>query len=101
MNDTICPVYNKIMSDRLKAKKKEYSIIKLGGFRIPKHLPSPPPLPEGYDKWEYRGLGWENSNVSCYSRIDTSLYDNWISPVMSDSVGYHHSHYIQAIKSKK
>lgn len=31
----------------------------------PEGLPPYPPVPEGFDQWEYRGLGWDNGRTPC------------------------------------
>lgn len=56
-----------------------------------------PPIPEGYSRWAYRGVGWTS--------MDPVKYAYWMHPfktwvVLNDSipVGIKNNHYIEAVK---
>jgi len=60
-------------------------------------LPPFPPLPEGYSRWEYRGLGWQP-----YKRVrfaSLGCFDpDWVTFPFGCTVGFANSHYIEAVK---
>jgi hypothetical protein len=71
----------------------------------PNNLPPYPPVPEGYDRWEYRGLGWGNERkptVFAYVNKDDIRY-GWgvedsgeVCPVGNGQCS--NLHYIEAVK---
>lgn len=62
----------------------------------PSGLPPFPPVPEGYDRWEYRGLAWNPGKVCNYAFHDGKEHSwtrfGWCRPSASDG------HYIEAVK---
>ena len=69
---------------------------------VPLGLPPLPPVPEGYDRWEYRGLGWESDGEVVYGCAEPGDKDwgesdvDWDKP--HESAGISDFHYIEAIK---
>ena len=63
----------------------------------PDGLPPYPPVPEGYDRWEYRGKGLKSDRrirFASYGRFDA----DWVTFPFGCTVGYANSHYIEAVK---
>ena len=60
-------------------------------------LPPYPPVPEGYDRWVYRGKGWRTDRKVCFAAT-TSSYIEWIVYENGCTVGYESTHYIEAVK---
>lgn len=67
---------------------------------VPEGLPPLPPVPDGYDRWEYRGTCWITKNPAMYSAASTSFReDGWHDPLFWEEVeGSKYYHYIEAVK---
>lgn len=60
-------------------------------------LPPFPPLPEGYSRWVYRGMGWKSEKrvrFASHGRFDT----DWVTFPFGCTIGYENTHYIEAVK---
>jgi hypothetical protein len=58
-------------------------------------LPPFPPLPEGYSRWVYRGLGWKSDTKVQFAAMGRY---NWVTLPFGCTGGYNTSHYIEAVK---
>jgi hypothetical protein len=66
---------------------------------MPDNLPPLPPVPEGYDRWEYRGMGIAGlRRYTCYG----GGYTGWIDQPLPDllSAGASYYHYLEAVKDE-
>ena len=63
---------------------------------IPPGLPPLPPVPEGFLRWEYRGMGWV-ADMASYSCISPGGTD-WAPWGTTAAGGYRDTHYIEAVK---
>lgn len=73
----------------------------------PEGLPSLPPVPEGYSRWEYRGMGWTDFYYETDDEVDPIRpigfsnrgHSQW---EVITSLQYHrgveYRHYIEAVK---
>ncbi len=59
-------------------------------------LPPLPPVPEGYDRWEYRGMGWNSENEVMMAYAKGSPRE-WIVDECI-SLGQDNLHYLEAVK---
>jgi hypothetical protein len=68
-------------------------------IEMPDNLPPLPPVPEGYDRWEYRGMGWR-SNITFYavSRLHDCV---WLFCKLCVANGLDEFYYIEAVKGKQ
>lgn len=68
------------------------------GNIIPKELLPLPPVPNGYDRWAYKGLGYKTEeNVLCATRWHTlRTWDVWVE--VAQASGVKKLHYLEAIK---
>ena len=64
----------------------------------PDGLPPYPPVPEGYDRWVYRGKGWRTEHKVCFASAVARYDTHWIVFPFGCTVGYANSHYIEAVK---
>lgn len=60
-------------------------------------LPPLPPIPEGYSRWEYRGLGWKPYKRVRFASLGC-LDTDWVTFPFGCTVGYANSYYIEAVK---
>lgn len=67
------------------------------GSTAPYGLPPHPPVPEGYTRWVYRGMGWKTDRRVCFAAT-TSPYIGWVVYQNGCTVGYEHTCYIEAVK---
>ena len=67
------------------------------GSTAPYGLPPHPPVPEGYTRWVYRGMGWKTDRRVCFAAT-TSPYIGWVTYKNGCTVGYEHTCYIEAVK---
>jgi hypothetical protein len=62
---------------------------------MPEGLPPLPPVPEGFDRWEYRGMGWESGRVSRIAYV--GRFGKWLVE-NAKADGGPELHYIEAVK---
>lgn len=76
----------------------EFSTYDGCGNMIPKELLPLPPLPEGYDRWVYRGRGYksEGSVLCALSGGEDDHWFLWKRPLRA--TGNYEKHYLEAIK---
>lgn len=67
---------------------------------VPDGLPPLPPVPEGYDRWKYRGMGWKSeSAMFAYWEKGEEVWEESSEDMAAHGVvGYH---YIEAVKDPK
>lgn len=65
---------------------------------MPAHLPLPPPLPAGYDRWVYHAGGFVCADERCLVRMDEGDRDGWGLLLISRSKGGF-DHYLEAVKN--
>jgi hypothetical protein len=71
----------------------------MSAIEMPDNLPPLPPVPEGYDRWEYRGMGWQTENA--YYDCCPHEGGSWTNiPGTSRSDGMSSFHYIEAVKGE-
>lgn len=63
---------------------------------VPLGLPPLPPVPEGFSRWEYRGMGW-NVDLATYTCLRLGKQE-WQPIIKSRANGYQDTHYIEAVK---
>jgi hypothetical protein len=63
----------------------------------PDKLPTYPPVPEGYDRWVYRGLGWASGKPTKYAFL-WGFSPHWHCVKCARSLGDEDAHYIEAVK---
>lgn len=70
-------------------------------IEMPDNLPPLPPVPEGYDRWEYRGKGASRLKRYAYYCYEAG-HLGWLGQVRTDlhSVGMPEYHYIEAVKDE-
>ena len=78
------------------------SVLEPPACGVPDGLPPLPPVPEGYDRWEYRGMGWESDKPVLYGCAEAGDKD-WGSPLdpqknLHIPNGTSYFHYIEAVK---
>lgn len=56
-----------------------------------------PPVPEGYDRWVYRGRGWDPGTLVMYTVYNSGPSGYWSNPALDTPLGIGF-HYIEAIK---
>lgn len=64
--------------------------------KLPAGLPPLPPVPEGFDGWEYMGKGWVSAEPVAYGAFKPG-YTDWVVHKSSQSAGSLIHHYIRAI----
>lgn len=66
---------------------------------VPDGLPPLPPVPEGFDRWVYRGTGWQpdTDNPTTYA-INSEEMTTWSIHHAQFPFGVRHCHYIEAVK---
>lgn len=70
-------------------------------LQLPPGLPPLPPVPEGYHRWVYRGMGWKKEQVM-YAYVLGSNMDKWRGNYFRQSTsGLEDCHYIEAIKEEQ
>lgn len=62
---------------------------------VPEGLPPLPPVPDGFDRWEYRGTGWTNDRRRC--NYAHSHENSWI-VCETTPHGRRNVHYVEAVK---
>lgn len=71
-------------------------------MNLPDNLPPLPPIPPGFDRWEYRGRGWEKSNVPAFASTwvnpPTEGLRQWYDEREDDANGCDDTHYIEAVR---
>ncbi len=66
----------------------------------PLGLPPLPPVPEGYDRWEYRGTGWGSDSARyIFTEHGNSRWEDSIG--VNRAKGYKEFHYVEALKDAK
>lgn len=66
---------------------------------IPAGLPALPPVPAGWDAWEYMGKGWRSQRPVAYGYCDSGNRAQWhVYNFISNSCGGSSFHYIRAVK---
>lgn len=66
-------------------------------LQLPKGLPPLPTVPVGYDRWEYRGMGWESDDFKKYAIYNTTLGFVW-NETFDTPYGNSYCHYVEAVK---
>ena len=88
------PVVEAMNADARRLEKQGQPIFT--DLLIESGLPPFPPVPEGYDRWEYRGVGWKSAEKTIYA-FKSGGYRGWI--VLEGSAeGHDRIHYIEAVK---
>jgi hypothetical protein len=64
----------------------------------PAGLPPLPPVPEGYDRWVYRGMGWSSDKPVYYGHARRGDTDWGDTSLIGRSGGCDKLHYIEAVK---
>jgi hypothetical protein len=73
----------------------------MNALEMPDNLLPLPPVPEGYDRWEYRGIGWKPDHFVCYG-FCPELSNRWRSRGgKSLPDGSYDTHYIEAVKDEQ
>jgi hypothetical protein len=69
-------------------------------IEMPDFLPPLPPVPEGYDRWEYRGIG--ASRLKRYAYYCEMRHSDWVMQARTDltSTGVSTFHYLEAVKDE-
>ena len=66
-------------------------------------LPPHPPVPGGYDHWEYRGLGWKSDEKALYATLPVDDMDRpggWdMRPFELHTGACRDLHYLEAVKA--
>jgi hypothetical protein len=69
--------------------------------KLPAGLPALPPVPDGYDRWEYKGLGYKGSRFEPYAHCNL-IPDEWIMGGSSGGAnGVSSLYYIVAVRDAK
>jgi hypothetical protein len=70
-------------------------------IEMPNNLPPLPPVPEGYDRWEYRGMGW--GAIDVVYEICRDSGGEWTDERgrVSSANGLPRYHYIEAVKDEQ
>jgi hypothetical protein len=68
-------------------------------IEMPDFLPPLPPVPEGYDRWEYRGIGASRLKRYAYYCYEMG-HSDWVMQARTDltSTGVSTFHYLEAVK---
>ena len=71
-------------------------------MNLPDNLPPLPPVPDGFDRWEYRGTEWKDARKAVYATVNTAISeeataDNW-SLQSARPMGARWLHYIEAVR---
>lgn len=71
-------------------------------MNLPDNLPPLPPVPDGFDRWEYRGTEWKDARKAVYATVNTAISeeataDNW-SLQSARPMGARWFHYIEAVR---
>lgn len=71
--------------------------------KLPKGLPALPPVPKGYSRWEYMGVGWtDRNNRSPWAFFYAPAYEKWIRRAITRiPSGTRGVHYIVAVRDAK
>lgn len=69
---------------------------KVPQYPVPLGLPPLPPVPEGFSRWEYRGMGWK-ADLATYSCLPLGG-TKWSTWGTTPASGYQDTHYIEAVK---
>lgn len=69
---------------------------------LPPGLPPLPPVPAGFDRWEYRGTEWKDQRKTVYATTNTAIggaptIDDW-SLQSARPMGARWLHYIEAVR---
>jgi hypothetical protein len=70
-------------------------------MNLPANLPPLPPVPPGFDRWEYRGSFWKPKRECIWAIHDDEhgwLYDE--DDELTEPVGLSPSHYIEAVRDE-
>ena len=73
-------------------------------IEMPNNLPPLPPVPEGYDRWEYRGKGASGlKRFAYYCYYYENRSPGWLGPVRTDLPfsGAPHYHYLEAVQDEQ
>jgi hypothetical protein len=65
---------------------------------LPPNLPPLPPVPEGFDRWEYRGMGWEKPTARTFAVSYAPDYRNWKVVANKEPQGANWCHYLEAVR---
>ena len=64
--------------------------------QLPPGLPPLPPVPEGYDRWEYRGTRWRTENPVMHAYLGVVINHLWETYIKT-AIGAP-GHYIEPVK---
>ena len=87
------PVVEAMNADARRLEKQGQPIFT--DLLIESGLPPFPPVPEGYDRWEYRGVGWKSEETT-YA-FKSVRWGCWCE-LKGSAEGHNDSHYIEAVK---
>lgn len=73
-------------------------------MKPPDNLPPLPPVPKGFDRWEYRGIAWRENKPASYCTTNTRRsvnpsVDDWCSQE-AIPLGAEWLHYIEAVRDE-
>lgn len=71
-------------------------------MKLPDNLPPLPPVPEGFDRWEYRGKGWDSQIETTFSACFEEFADEgWSRPAATKHLcGHVEAHFIEAVRDQ-
>ena len=72
-------------------------------MNLPDNLPPLPPVPPGFDRWEYRGTAWETDHpidkfAACFA--DGRKINRWWIYADDEATGAGYAHYIEAVRDE-
>lgn len=70
-------------------------------LEIPDNLPPLPPVPDGYDRWEYRGMGWCHPLAKYAICCDGESCWQGANDEPEKALGASCLHYIEAVKDEQ
>jgi hypothetical protein len=70
-------------------------------MKLPDNLPPLPPVPPGFDRWEYRGQGWTAGKPVEFAFFPSGLTDGWrVADGPRCTNGDDGTHYLEAVRDE-
>ena len=70
-------------------------------MNLPDNLPPLPPVPAGFDRWEYRGESWSSGKYVQYAYYPSDLCTGWrVSTGVGCTAAEIGTHYLEAVRQQ-